>query len=171
MRCLSVTLTALATSLVIASAAGPTECIAFDIYCNLFAFGFHGREIITVGGRSLVGRRGVRRTSQRVVVRVSIFCFFAANHLFSSFDQVNFQCVLSQVCISLTVCQRCTRSDFEKQYTNAIYVVNGNSKNPSTIYIYDATQQNPGLPELRRQSALWRRPPIRSHQRRCNPRS
>ncbi|KIJ96613.1 hypothetical protein K443DRAFT_280882 [Laccaria amethystina LaAM-08-1] len=39
------------------------------------------------------------------------------------FDQPNVQCFLSQ-------------------FTNAIYVINGDSKNPSTVYIYDATAKS-----------------------------
>ena len=48
-------------------------------------------------------------------------------------DRVNVQCFLSQVCISLTVYQRCTRSDFEGQHTNAIYVINCDSQNTFTF--------------------------------------
>jgi hypothetical protein len=33
--------------------------------------------------------------------------------------------------------QRCTHSDFERQY-----VINGDSKNPSTVYIYDTTAKS-----------------------------
>lgn len=48
---------------------------------------------------------------------------FAADHLSSPFDQVNVHCFLSQ-------------------YTNAIYVINADSKNPLTSYIYDATTKS-----------------------------
>jgi hypothetical protein len=88
----------------------------------------------------------VRRTSQRMVYRESLylnfFCFFSANHFSSPFDQVNVQCFLPRVCVLLAIYQACTHSDFEGQYTNAINVINGDSKNISTIYIYDTTAKS-----------------------------
>ncbi|EDR01466.1 uncharacterized protein LACBIDRAFT_310848 [Laccaria bicolor S238N-H82] len=108
---LSVTLTVLATSLLIASDAGP-QCIAFDIYWNLFAFGFRGRDY-NAGRQESWGTSGSAKditTNGRPWVSVRLI--------------------------------KCARSDFEGQYTNAIYVINGDSKNPFTIYIYDATAKS-----------------------------
>lgn len=152
-RCLSVTFAVLATNRV---SRPPSRMYRFRHLLELVSLWFPRQRlqrrkpgVIWDAGSA----KDITATNEWSTVSLSdIFCFFAANHLVSALDQVNVQRFISQVCISLTLWQRCTRSDLEGQHTNAIYVINGNSKNPSTIYVYDATA-NPGLPKLQRQSA------------------
>ncbi|KAG2034019.1 hypothetical protein BDR03DRAFT_1070516 [Suillus americanus] len=94
-----------------------SPCITFDANWNLLAFGLNGKDWNA-------GTQDTWSSSQFLVVMGSrglIFYITASNR--PPFDVANTTCYLSQ-------------------YTNAIYAINADSKNPSSLYIYDATAKS-----------------------------
>jgi hypothetical protein len=73
---LSVALTVLVTNLVIAPVAGPTQCIDFDIYWNLLAFGFRARDYIAERQESWGTLRSAKDITTNGLPRVALFEFF-----------------------------------------------------------------------------------------------
>jgi hypothetical protein len=107
---LTITLAALhvsSASAAAAATAGPAGCVTFDIYWNLLAFGFNGKDY-SAGTQDMwsSGTPTDITTTGR-----------------PPFNSVNTTCYLSQ-------------------FTNAIYVLNADTANPSSVYIYDATKKS-----------------------------
>ncbi|EIW77167.1 hypothetical protein CONPUDRAFT_62794 [Coniophora puteana RWD-64-598 SS2] len=93
-----------------------SPCVAFDINWNLLAFGLDGKDF-NAGAQSSWSS-GKRKASEITTSGRP------------PFDGTNTTCYLSQHALN------------SFQYENAIYVMSADSKNPSDVYIYDATAKS-----------------------------
>jgi len=90
------------------SAVRASSCLSFDIYFNLHAFGFNGKD--WNAGTQDLWANATNATDITTNGR-------------PPFDGKDTTCYLAQ-------------------FFNAIYVLNGDAKNPNSIYIYDATTKS-----------------------------
>ncbi|KAG0697892.1 hypothetical protein DFH29DRAFT_991248 [Suillus ampliporus] len=102
-----------------------SPCVAFDTNWNLLAFGLNGKD--WNAGTQDTWSSSTTATDITASDRPSVLYFFAyplcLRSLHRPFDAANTTCYLSQ-------------------YANAIYAINADSKNPSSLYIYDATAKS-----------------------------